>query len=285
VAKCLESILNQTYKEIEILILDTITSQKTIDIINRFKEKLNIRILKYDGKLLGARALGCEKSKGDFVMLIDGDQVLEPTMIEKAVRKMQQEDVDALFLYERSYKPKNILEKFFDADRIITQNEIKHTKDPYKIVSLPRFYKRSLLTIAFRNIPKEILPICASHDHAIIYIEFYKLSQKVELLEGVTIYHMEPNSFKWFWNKSYRWGATTDDLEKTLGKYAPLIAAKRSLRTFSWEYPMLSLKVLLLRLFRGIPYGWGYVSSKEKNHLKRIFLFLSEAFRIILKKK
>ncbi len=256
IGKTLESIESQSYKNIEVIIIDSNSKDRTLEIVKKYKKA---KVYQYPGKLLGARALGVEKSKGKFVALIDSDQILEKTAIERAVKKIK-EGYDMLVLYERSWKPKTFLEKLFDADRELTQKYWDDFIKPVEGVILPRFFKKEVLSKAFKNIPKEILPICGAHDHAIIYIETYKVSKKVGMVENA-VFHMEPGRWGPLVKKTYRWGKTTKDLEKD-PIYRDLIKSKKSMRKFKISSPGLSIKSNLLRVIRAVPYGAGYYFRK-----------------------
>ncbi len=256
IGKTLESIKAQTYKNIEVTVIDSYSKDKTIEIVKGFK---GINVLFYKGKLLGARALGVKKSRGKYIALIDSDQILEPTAIERAVNIMKK-GYDILALYERSWKPKTFLEKLFDADREFTQKYWRDFIEPKTGVILPRFFKREILRGVFKRIPKQILPVCGAHDHAIIYIEAYKISKKVGMVPNA-VFHIEPGEWGQLFKKTYRWGYTTKDLEKDLF-YRDLIKTKKRLRKFKFSSPGLFMKSNLLRIIRAIPYGAGYYFGK-----------------------
>lgn len=85
--KCLESIINQTYKNLEIICIDDGSPDNSIDILNRFAEKDNrIKVIKQENKGLGAtRNVGINLSKGKYISFIDSDDWIDKHMYEKAV--------------------------------------------------------------------------------------------------------------------------------------------------------------------------------------------------------
>lgn len=254
IQKTLESVKNQTYKKIETIVIDSYSKDKTLEIVKNF----NCKIIKYKGKLLGARYEGIKRSKGKFVLLLDSDQILEKTAIERAIKLFSY--FDMLWLEEFTYKPKSVLEKLFDADRKLIQ---KYSKDYIGAVGgviLPRFYKRDILIKAMKRIPKDLLPICAAHDHAIIYYESSKFSKRIGKL-SFAVWHIEPSNLVSLWKKTYRWGRTTRDLIKR-GVYVNLIKSKMKLRRFYLNDLSLSIKSLVLRTLRGVPYLLGYKFGK-----------------------
>ena len=248
--KCLESVKRQTYKRIEIVIIDSSSKDKSLEISKSF----NCKIIQYPGALLGARYAGVKASKGKFILLLDSDQILEKTAIERGVKLLK--EMDMLWLEEFTYNPKSFLEKLFDADRKLVQKHYSGFISPTGGVILPRFYRKSVLLKGMDKIPKRSLPICAAHDHAIIYYEVNKVSKKIQKLPKA-VWHMEPSNLIRFWKKTYRWGKTTKDLTKK-NIYVNLIKSKMHFRKFYWDEFSLSFKSSILRVLRGVPYLLGY---------------------------
>jgi glycosyltransferase involved in cell wall biosynthesis len=242
----LESIKTQTYKNIEIIIIDGYSKDKTIEIAKRF----GVKVFLCKGGLLEARIVGGKKSRGKFILLLDSDQILEKTCIKRAVKMM--ENYDALWLYERAFNRKKILPSLYDADRIITQDFWEPDED----IVLPRFFKRKLLLMAWANIPKKYLSVCGAQDHIVTWHEFKQISRKIGIIEN-GVQHMEPESIKILFRKQYRWGKTTKEFYKT-GIYRNLITKKNKFRKFRVSYPVLSSKSFILRILRGVPYKLGF---------------------------
>ncbi len=254
--KTLKSVKNQTYPHIELILIDSNSTDKTLEIAKEF----NAKVYQYKGTLLGARELGARKAKGKYVLLVDSDHILEKTAVERGIKLMKKSDM--LWLYERSWKPKKLLEKLYDADRELVQKYAKDFINPIGGVILPRFYRRNLLIKAFSNIPKKILPLCVAHDHAIIYLEAYKLSKKIGKLDNA-IWHQEPWSWNNLFKKTYRYGVTTRKLVENK-VYPELLQSKNRGRKIKFEDIGLSIKSNILRFARAIPYLYGYYTGKNK---------------------
>ena len=261
--KTLESVKNQTYSNIEIIIIDSHSTDGTLNIIKEFK---GIKVYQYEGTLLGARGLGVEKAKGEYIALVDSDHVLKKDLIEKAIKKIEKDKLDMLWIYERSYNPKKLLEILYDADRRLTQNYAKDYINPVGGTILPRFYKKKLIADAFKKIPKKILPLCVAHDHAIIYLECKKISNKVGSIgneQNPMIFHQEPWSFNNLFKKTYRYGITTRKLIENK-VYPELLKSKNKPRKIAFSNLGLSIKSNILRAIRAIPYLYGYYTGKNK---------------------
>ena len=82
VKKCILSLVRQTYKNIEILIIDDGTKDKSIDIIRNIKDK-RIRIIhQKNGGVSSARNNGLEHAKGEYIVFVDSDDFVAKDYIE-----------------------------------------------------------------------------------------------------------------------------------------------------------------------------------------------------------
>jgi len=73
--KCLSSLNEQSYKKFEIIIVDDGSTDKTLEIVRKFK---NVKILQQNHKGPGAaRNLGAEKARGEILILIDADMTFD----------------------------------------------------------------------------------------------------------------------------------------------------------------------------------------------------------------
>ena len=174
IGMCLRSIKNQTYANIEVVVVDSYSDDCTREIAEKFEAKM----VTTKDKLLGARYRGLLESKGEHTLLLDSDQILEKTVAARAMKMFSEHD--ALCLEEQSHRPITWVQKLFEADRLLVHGSPTIYLDPLEGVLLARFYKREVLERAFEVIPKEIMAKVVAHDHAIIYYEAYKISQKVE---------------------------------------------------------------------------------------------------------
>lgn len=99
VGKCLESIRSQTYKNIEIFVLDGFSSDNTIEIASRFD--VNIHLIA--GERTIAKNFGISNSKGEFIFFIDSDMILQPRVVEECVMICSDDDRTAgVIIPERS---------------------------------------------------------------------------------------------------------------------------------------------------------------------------------------
>jgi len=85
--KCIDSIVNQTYKNIEIILVDDGSTDNSLDICKKYKS-IDNRIILIHQKNYGvshARNVGIENSSGDYLSFIDSDDYLELDCYEKVI--------------------------------------------------------------------------------------------------------------------------------------------------------------------------------------------------------
>lgn len=109
--KCLQSVINQTKKEIEIIVLNDGSKDNTESVIKKIKDK-RIKYYKHDNKGIGkTRNIGIEKAKGKYVMFIDSDDYIEKTMCEKLYNKAENNNLDIVMCdFYKEFDNGNIIE-------------------------------------------------------------------------------------------------------------------------------------------------------------------------------
>lgn len=128
--KCLDSIINQTYKNYEVIIIDDGSTDKSAEICDYYAINDN-RISAYhicNGGVSNARNIGLSKAKGKYIVFVDSDDWMEPKYIEEMVCTINEKGVDLVkFNYFRNKNEKdsivdNNYEKY--KNQILTEKEI-----------------------------------------------------------------------------------------------------------------------------------------------------------------
>lgn len=104
IGKCLTSLINQTYKNLEILLINDGTKDNSIKEVEKFNDK-RIRLYnKKNGGLSSARNFGLKFATGDYVMFVDSDDWLDVFCVEKCVNELEKKDYDLIYFpYIREY--------------------------------------------------------------------------------------------------------------------------------------------------------------------------------------
>lgn len=137
--KCIESILNQTYRDLELILIDDGSMDKSADICREYESK-DDRIRFFQQKNSGAseaRNLGLKYINGNYLMFVDADDHIELNMIEKLVQKAESENADFVMcgmvvdLYHKTGIKKSSI-YYEPVQRVITGN----SNIPDKIIDL-----------------------------------------------------------------------------------------------------------------------------------------------------
>ena len=117
IKKCLDSIINQTFKEeIEIILIDDGSTDNSDELIKEYIEKSNYKdIIKYYTKenegIAKTRNFGIDKANGEYIFFVDSDDYIDKETIKK-LKPYIDEDIDMIkFKLQRIDKNNNILEK------------------------------------------------------------------------------------------------------------------------------------------------------------------------------
>ena len=94
--ECVDSILNQTYKNCEILLIDDGSTDKSPQICDTYSEKNNkIRVIHTRNRGLSAASnLGTEKAQGEYIFYLDSDDYVENNVLERMLKIVEQDNAD-----------------------------------------------------------------------------------------------------------------------------------------------------------------------------------------------
>lgn len=152
IQKCLESLVNQTLEEIEIIVVNDGSTDKTKSRIEKFMlaypEKIKY-LEKSNGGLSDARNYGLPSANGKYIGFVDSDDYVEPTMFEEMYKKAEEENSDMVecdFIWEYPNK------KRIDTGRIY--NNKKEAFIYARVVAWNKLIKREILEKANIKFPK-----------------------------------------------------------------------------------------------------------------------------------
>lgn len=91
------SVLNQSYKNIEYIIIDGGSTDKTIDIIKKYENSIDLWISEKDHGIYDAFNKGMKLATGDMLGFVNSDDVLYPEAIQILVKYITKNDVDFIF--------------------------------------------------------------------------------------------------------------------------------------------------------------------------------------------
>ncbi len=147
--KCLDSVSSQTYKNIEIIVVNDGSTDNSLDILSKYAKKEN-RLLIINQKnqgLSGARNSAIKIAKGEYLIFLDSDDYIKKELIEEVYGKILKEDADiAIYGYDKINEDGTLIARPDFGD-----NLFEHKEAIKKILSLAispmacnKMYKKSL---------------------------------------------------------------------------------------------------------------------------------------------
>ena len=158
--RCLNSLVNQTLKETEIIIVNDNTPDNSMKICEEYAKRDNrIKIYnKEQNEGLGlTRNYGIKKANGEYIAFVDSDDYVDNDFYEKLYNKIIKTNTDVCFAEYKRYTSKNdiIVSKIpfkneIENTKYVLQNMLSLSKNKAKINSLEgsacqSIYKRSII--------------------------------------------------------------------------------------------------------------------------------------------
>ena len=151
--QCLDSMIDQTYKNIEIICVNDGSTDHSLDILNEYAKKdPRVRVFSKENEGMEAatsRNMGRRKATGDYIQFIDSDDYVDLHMVEEMVTKAEETDADICFCWNYNFD-NNTNEMF-----IRNEENMKYVpdKDPFTYKDCnDRIYEISLGPITWNKL-------------------------------------------------------------------------------------------------------------------------------------
>ena len=152
--RCIDSIINQTYRNLEIILVDdgaTDNSGKLCDELAKLDNRIKV-YHKKNGGLSDARNYGVERAIGDYIGFVDSDDYIDAEMYEKLYEAIKKEDVDVAecnfrFIYS------NRIANYTEDNYYLILNRDEYTKE---YVNMNRVFGAAWTKLIRSSLAKEI---------------------------------------------------------------------------------------------------------------------------------
>ena len=255
---CLESIKRQTYRNIEVIIVDNCSTDRTAEIARRY----GARVVQVRGERAKAKNVGLRHARGKYVLFIDSDMELTPRVVEECVKLAERNPhVAGIIIPERTVG-NNYWARVRDFERSF------YAGTP---IESPRFFRRNIALQA------------GGFDEDIVFYEEATLPTKIERLgynvrariNAYILHHEEDFSLAKWIRKKYYYAKTArkyikkiKNINKNLinTQINPIYRYKLFLLNKKfWQEPLLALGILILKSLEYISASIGYVIAAN-NH-------------------
>ena len=218
IEKCLQSLVNQTLEDIEILLVNDGSQDTSEAIAKQFVEKYPNKIIyleKENGGLSDARNYAIPHAKGEYIAFLDSDDYVETNMYEEMYNKAKKEDLDYVecdFLWEypdktleSKGKQYNNKKEMFIHTRVVAWNKLikreivqnNHLEFPkgYRYEDVEFFYKL-LPFIHHYGIVQKPLIHYVQRENSISNVQNARTKEIIDVLGHVIEYYKENNLFE-----------------------------------------------------------------------------------------
>ncbi|MCI8443817.1 MAG: glycosyltransferase [Clostridia bacterium] len=143
IRKCLESLVEQTLEEIEIIIVNDGTKDNSMSIIKEFADKYPQKIVileKENGGLSDARNYAIPHAKGEYIAFLDSDDYIEKNMYQdmyEIAKKEKSDMVECDFYWEYPHKTKTDIGQIYQGK--------KQMLEKIRVVAWNKLIKRKIL--------------------------------------------------------------------------------------------------------------------------------------------
>lgn len=193
--RCLDSILAQTYKNIEIILIDDGSPDNSGAICDEYALKDNrIRVFHIDNNgVSSARNFGLKKAKGEYIGFVDSDDYIAPEMYEVLVNNLEENNADISICGFSQEDKHGVFHRYWKEDITTTLSTIEQIE----CLLVNRYYRCSIWDRIYK---KEVLSNVSFHRDIKIYedmlfdYEAIKNSKKAVYTSTPYYYYCENDS-------------------------------------------------------------------------------------------
>lgn len=222
-ARCIDSLVNQTLNEIEIVLVNDGTKDSSgkiaMQYAKQYKEKI-IYLEKENGGLSDARNYGLAYAKGEYIAFLDSDDYIEKDAYEKMYEKAKLENADYVecdFIWEYPNKKRkdkcyqyNNKKEMLAFARVVAWNKlIKREIIEENNIRFPKGLRYEDIEFTYKLIP-HLNKICyvdqcfihyIQRKNSIANVQNEKTAEIFEILDNVIRYYKEKNLFEEYRNE------------------------------------------------------------------------------------
>lgn len=272
--RCLNSILNQTYKNFEVIAVNDGSLDNSLDILQKYTDKLNIKIINQENSgVAKAREVGIKYSVSQYITFIDSDDYIDNDYLEKLVNTLEKTNTNICCSRFAMHFNIPLINKIaFNAKKLKLQKvNLISNKDfliKINVVTTGKLYKKEYLI-------KNNKFFDANEDLSINYLIFAKAND-VSFVNN-TRYHYVPNSEGLVSTKLNGY-----NYENIINTILPLSHLKENFKKYNlFDDYYKEIECLFIRnLFQRIEYIYDNIKDieKKKSLISCIISYLENNF-------
>ncbi len=188
--KCIESILAQTFKDFELILINDGSINNVDKIISSYNDNCIRYITKQNGGVSSARNAGLKIATGDWIVFVDSDDSLMPNHLE-ALMAVADDEIDMIVCGHTVKTPNDILTYQYSnhtyrgkrgISQLLSQTDFLNHQTPWD-----KAYKSSIIQRAQLRFHKEL---SISEDRLFVYT-YLLYTENITTISTVTYFHYE----------------------------------------------------------------------------------------------
>ena len=120
------SVINQTYDNLEYIIVDGGSQDSTMSIVNRYRDKISVIISEKDNGISDAFNKGIRRATGDIIGIVNSDDMLYNNNVIEKLAEYYEDDIDV-------YRGKEIVKNFDSGYEYVLSPSLVFKKNPIRI--------------------------------------------------------------------------------------------------------------------------------------------------------
>ena len=196
IEECIQSVLNQTYKNWELILVDDGSKDKGGVICDRYAEQYeNIHVYHKENRgLIHTRRYGIERARGDYYVFLDSDDTLKPNALEVIHTTIQEQNCDCvIYGYERFLNGKGMEQSADEVECCITDK-----RELYKKCCMGGYgylWRKAVKATAFQGLDYSPYYHIQLFEDELQSLEILKYSDRVYFItDRLYNYRINPNS-------------------------------------------------------------------------------------------
>lgn len=196
--ECINSIRSQTYENIEILLIDDGSTDSSGTLCEQYaKEDARIRVFHQSNRgVVAARGLGVEHATGEYISFVDGDDKIEPNMVQVLAEQIGDADLASSGVY-KYIAPKQIVncvdsyesgvyegEKYGDFLRSMLYDKKTYAFQRFTPWLCNKLFRRELVQAIYYKLDTNI-----RHTEDAVFVYMYLLKSKSVVITKELLYH------------------------------------------------------------------------------------------------
>lgn len=212
IKEMLSSLLDQTYKEFEVIIVEDGSKNKAEHIVDKFKDRLDIKYFFKENEGQGfARNYGFERAKGDFFIVFDSDIIVPEDYLLKVIERIEKDKLDAFGGPDAAHSSFTAIQKAisYSMTSPFTTGGIRGNKK-----HVGQFHPRSFNLGISRAVWEKTggFKLSRRSEDIEFSIRMINCGFKVGLIPDAFVYHKRRTSFAQFYKQTYNFGKGRIDI-------------------------------------------------------------------------